>query len=327
MLQREVMNALSLRTLSSFWVSTLVSAGVVLVGSTVACSSDTGAAGNTADAAGQATDSSAPELDGGASVDGSADVNVVPTGSSKGSGKLTCASTGSLGGGRTYCVTTLGGSELKLAEPVTAEGPLRLVFYVHGDGAAAYKSDSAMKALLPFADRRHALVVSVLSPNKCAWWQVASQTDCSATATPVPDSEGLNADTFRQIVDAIRAGFDVSNDVVFYYGSSGGSIFLTSAFMRRFGNLYPGIYALNCGGEKPAKTMAWDASLSSERKGTKLFFTYGDQDFLKPDIEKAIPFFQGLGFPVDTLVVAGAQHCAFDAHGRAVEVFSSQFSP
>ena len=322
------MNALSLRTLSSFWVSTLVSAGVVLVGSTMACSSDTAAPGNTADAAvGQESDSSAPEPDGGAVVDGSADANVVPSGSSKGSGKLTCASTGSLGGGRTYCVTTLGGSELKLAEPVAAEGPLRLVFYVHGDGAAAYKSDSAMKALMPFADQRHALVVSVLSPNKCAWWQVASQTDCSATATPVPDTEGLNADTFRQIVDAIRAGFDVSNDVVFYYGSSGGSIFLTSAFMRRFGNLYPGIYALNCGGEKPGKAMAWDATLPSERKGTKLFFTYGDQDFLKPDIEKAIPFFQGLGFPVDTKIVAGAQHCAFDAHGRAVEVFSSQFLP
>ncbi len=321
------MNA-SLRS-SSPWIALLVSAGAMLLGPMAACSSDSNAPSSTADASTTTEpDSSTPEPDGGSPVDSSKpDVNVVPSGSSKGSGKLTCTSTGNLSGGRTYCVTTIGGSELKLAEPVAAEGPLRLVFYVHGDGAGAYKSDSAMKALLPFADQRHALVVSVLSPNKCAWWQVASQTDCSATATPVPDTEGLNADTFKQIIDAVRAGFDVTNDVAFYYGSSGGSIFLTSAFMRRFGNQYPGIYALNCGGEKPAKAMAWDASLVAERKGTKLFFTYGDQDFLKPDIEKAIPFFQGLGFPVDTKVIAGAEHCAFDAHGRAVEVFSSQFNP
>jgi hypothetical protein len=319
----------SLRSPSSLWLTLLASASAALVGSMVACSSDSNGPSTTVDASTVTEpDSASPEVDGGPSVDSAtSDVNVVPVGSSKGSGKLTCSSTGNLTGGRTYCVTTIAGSELKLAEPVAAAGPLRLVFYVHGDGAGAYKSDSAMKALLPFADQRHALVISVLSPNKCAWWQVASQTDCSATATPVPDTEGLNADTFKQIIDAVRAGFDVTNDVAFYYGSSGGSIFLTSAFMRRFGNQYPGVYALNCGGEKPAKPMAWDASLASERKGTKLYFTYGDQDFLKPDIEKAIPFFQGLGFPVDTKVIAGAEHCAFDAHGRAVEVFSAQFTP
>ncbi len=44
-------------------------------------------------------------------------------------------------------------------------------------------------------------------------------------------------------------------------------------------------------------------------------------DFLKPDIELAIPFFMTAGFPTDQKVIANAQHCAFDAHGRAVEVF------
>jgi hypothetical protein len=266
-------------------------------------------------------DDASVATDDAASIDAGTDAAIAT--SSKGSGGVTCASQGDLGGGRSYCLGNEGGSEFKLLEPTPASGSLRLALYLHGDGAAAHNNDGAMKALLGWADAHHALFVSVLSPNRCAWWQAASQTDCSASATPVADTNGVNAEALRAVIDKVRAGFDVSFGPAFYYGSSGGSIFLTKSFLRRFGDKYPGVFALNCGGEKPSLALSWNTSDAALRGPTKLYFTYGDQDFLKPDIEKAIPYWTAQGFPADTKVIAGAQHCAFDGHGRAGEVWSA----
>ena len=210
---------------------------------------------------------------------------------------------------------------MKVAEPSGGTGPMKLALYLHGDGAGAYKSDGAMKALLPWADANHALVVSVLSPNRCAWWQLPTQTDCSDTAPPQEDVEGVNADALKATIDAVRAAYDVGNGPVFYYGSSGGSIFLTRSFLRRFGDAYPGIFALNCGGTKADLPFSWD--VAGGGGPTKLVYTYGDQDYLKPEIEAAIPFYAALGFPSDSKVIPGAEHCAFDGHARAVEVWSA----
>jgi len=296
----------------------------------VACSGST--PGDTADGSSPEEDASAPLEDGAlpgvdaASALDASDAAAPAPGSTKGTGGIPCTTQESLGGGRMACVTTIGGSEVKLVEPVGGAGPLKVAAYLHGDGAAAHKSNSAMKALLPWADKHHALVLSVLSPNKCAWWQAPTQTDCSGTASPVADTDGVNADAFKSVLDAVRGGFDVTLGNAYYYGSSGGSVFLSLHFFRRFGDTFPGIYALNCGGEKPMKPVAWDTNDATKRAGTKLFFTYGDQDFLKGDIEIAIPYFTGLGFPTDTKVIAGAGHCEFDGHGRAAEVFEANVS-
>ncbi|MBL9110353.1 MAG: hypothetical protein JNM74_13820 [Myxococcales bacterium] len=295
---------------------------VSLVGGALSSSACSGSSATPGDAGSPPVD---PPLDAGTgeetSLDGAALDARGPVGSTKGSGGVVCASRGELSGGRAFCTLTIAGAEVKLAEPTAGAGPFRVVAYLHGDGAAAHNSGSAMRALLPFADERHALVLSVKAPNGCRWWQVPTQTDCSDTAPEVPDTDGLNADVLKAVLDAVRAAYDVTLGNAYYYGSSGGSIFLTSQFVRKYGDAYPGVYALNCGGERPTKAFAWDTTLAEKRAGTTMFFTYGDQDFLKPDIEKAAPHFAGLGFPVDTKVVAGAGHCAFDGHGRAVEVF------
>jgi hypothetical protein len=301
-------------------IETIVSR-VFVLGVFVACSSAPSTPAITSDDAGVAPREDAATGD--ASVaDGSA-----PS-SSKGTGGLTCTSNGDLGGGRTFCLASISGSELKLALPRAAAGPLRVVAYLHGDGAGAYNSNSAMRAMLPFADAHNALVISVLAPNRCAWWQVASQTDCSGSASPVPDTEGANADVLRDVFETLRARYDVRLGASHYfYGSSGGSIFLTLSFMRKYGNQYPGVYALNCGGEAPTKPFAWDVADEAQRGGSRLFFTYGDQDFLKPQIERAIPFFRDRGFATDVKLIAGATHCAFDGHGRAAEIFEAAFVP
>lgn len=291
---------------------------VLLLPSLLACAPAAGDAPSSSDSGGELV------ADGGGSPSSDAADDAGPDAgddSSQGSGGLSCTSQGSLPGDRTYCVASIGGSELKLAEPAGGAGPLRVAVYVHGDGAAAYKSDSAMKALLPWADAHHALVLSVLSPNGCAWWQAPTQTDCSQGATSVADVEGVNADALRLVLEAVRAGYDVSNGPIFYYGSSGGSIFLTRSFLRRFGDRFPGAFALNCGGEKPNRDFAWDVSDPAKRSSTRLSYTYGDQDFLKSDIEAAIPYFEGLGFASESKVIPNAGHCEFNGHGRAVEVW------
>ncbi len=275
-------------------------------------------------ASADATDRTAPTTDaGGAETDGGVldAASATPLGSG-GKGGVDCTSTRTLGD-RKVCVASAGGSELRIVEPVTAPGPLRLAVYVHGDGARAYVNDGAMRAMLPWADAHHALVVPVLAPNACAWWQKATQTDCSDTATPDPDTTGANAEALDAVLRLVRSRYDVRLDATFFYGASGGSVFLSKSFLRRFGNTYPGAYALNCGGEKADLPFAWDPSDAKARGSSKLFFSYGDLDFLKPDIERAMPFYEGLGFPIDRHVIAGAEHCAFDAHGRAVAVFSA----
>jgi hypothetical protein len=61
----------------------------------------------------------------------------------------------------------------------------------------------------------------------------------------------------------------------------------------------------------------------AKRGPTRLYFTYGDLDFLRSDIEVAIPYFAGLGFPTDSVMLTATEHCAFDTNGRAQAVFSA----
>jgi hypothetical protein len=254
-------------------------------------------------------------------LDGATDAAQVKPGTG-GMGGIVCESTRTVSG-RSVCVANAMGSEFRLVQSAKPVGPQRLVVYVHGDGARAYENDGAIKALLPWSDAHQALTVAVRSPNKCAWWQKASQTDCSASAPSVPDAMGANADVLKAVLDLVRTRYDVALGPTFFYGSSGGSIFLSYSFLRRFGHVYPGAYALNCGASKPSAPFAWDTQDRMLRDPTKLYFTYGDMDFLKPDIEKAIPFFQMAGFSVDQKVIPNADHCAFDGHARAQEVFSA----
>lgn len=242
--------------------------------------------------------------------------------SSKGTGGLVCSQTGDLGGGRTYCVSKIQGVELRLADAAPGEsGPVSLAIYVHGDGAAAYKSNGAIKALLPWADLRHVRVLAVLAPNGCAWWQKPTH-DC-ASAVEEPDTLGENTVAFEAVLKEIRARYDINFDPTFYYGSSGGTIFLAGAFLPRYGDIYPGAFAMNCGGTTHKKTdFTWNPDDAVARGSTKLWFTYGDQDFLKDDAHASAVFYSGLGFPVDEKIIPGATHCAFDGHGRAKEVWS-----
>ena len=244
--------------------------------------------------------------------------------SSGGHGGLACTRSDDLGGGRMSCVAKVGSVELKVALPKAAGAnapPLRLGLYLHGDGAAAHKSNGVLKAMLPWADAHNGLAVSALAPNGCAWW-LTPMHDCAGTATDA-DVAGDNAAALVIALDALRKAFDIRTDGVRYYGSSGGSIFLTNEWLPLQAGTYPGVFALMCGGETTTRTYAWDASDATLRAKNPLWFTYGDQDFLAPDITSAIASYKAKGFAVTQKVIAGATHCAFDAHGEAMTIWSA----
>lgn len=234
-----------------------------------------------------------------------------------GSGGLGCARREPLGDGHTVCVAKVGAAELKIVEPLAGEGPLVLALYLHGDGAGAHKSASALKTMAPWLVSAHGLGVSVLAPNGCSWWQTPAH-DC-AVATSEPDRAADNTKALAAAVEALGKAYDLRVDTTYYYGSSGGSIFLSEQWLPLEGGRHPGVFALMCGGEATARPFAWDTS----RGRSRFAFTYGDQDFLKADIEGAVLALRGAGFEVKEKVIAGAAHCAFDAHGEAVAAWGA----
>lgn len=263
--------------------------------------------------------------------------------SSHGKGGLPCTSNGTVsvnGESYSYCVATVAGVEMKVVEPVAgAAAPLRLALYFHGDGAGPYSSGLAIKKHAPWTSSHGVLYVAARAPNACAWWLAPGYTTCDGT-TAVPDSaidrEGENALAVSSVIQALRAGWDIADSPVLYGGSSGGSIFLAASFLPLYGDKYPGAYALSCGGDEPwAGKLAWDAANPSLLGATSLFFTYGDKDFVAPDVQQAIAFYKALGFPADEKVIAetvdaGTSHCgniggsySYDQLGRVSEVWSS----
>ena len=262
--------------------------------------------------------------------------------SSHGAGGLTCSSQGTAavdGVSYRYCLTTVEGVELKIIEPTISEGPQQLALYFHGDGAGPYQSDFALKKHAPFTSTHNILHVAALAPNRCTWWLEPEYTVCDAN-TPIPDDaidrEGRNAVAVAAVIEALRAGWDLLDEPVLLGGSSGGSIFLTASFLPKYGDSVRGLYALSCGGAKPwTGSLDWEVT-SAQLDSTKLSFTYGDKDFVEPEVEQGLAFYQGLGFATDVRVVPetvaeGSSHCgniggsySYDQLGRIPEMWAEQ---
>ena len=290
------------------------------------------------------TDTGSTTTDTGSTTTTETSSTTATDGSSHGQGGLTCSSTGVVSEGGTeytYCVAKAGSVEMKIVEPTAAgSGPLHLAIYLHGDGAGPYASDFDLRRLAPWTTAHNVLLVSALAPNACAWWLEPSYTTCDAS-TPVPedaiDTGGENADALKAAIDALRAGWDIADSPVLFGGSSGGSIFLSASFLPLHGDRFPGAWALSCGGDVPwAGSLGWDGMDAALVGANKLFFTYGDKDFVVPDVLDGIDFYKGLNFETDVMVVpetvanGGTSHCgnvggsySYDQIGRVSEVWAS----
>lgn len=249
--------------------------------------------------------------------------------SSHGRGGITCLSSAAIDATHSACLAEHDGTRFKLTLPAgDASGPYTLGVYLHGDGAGAYNSNSAVKRMLTLADAKNVLQIAVLAPNGCSWWQTPStpfDSSCMNTGAQQRDTSGLNTHALAGVIEAVRAAYDVRDDRLLYYAASGGSIFLTRYFVPIYGSSYPGAMAITCGGERPDETdFSWPYDDAEQRGSSQLFFVWGDQDALAPDVQSAASGYAAWGFPVDEEVLAGIGHCggAFDAHAQALEVWT-----
>lgn len=242
-------------------------------------------------------------------------------GSSGGAGGLACARTQASPGGRDVCFATVSGVELGVLVPARPGARFTLGLYLHGDGARAHTGGSVFDGLADVAARRDVLVVSALAPNGCSWWQTPAH-DCASSRTD-RDRADENAAHLVEALEALRAAYDLANDVA-YYGSSGGSIFLTSSFLPLHAGRFPGVAAVNCGGEAAApERFAWEVTNAAARGSLSLRFTYGDADHLARDAHGAFVAYGALGVPVAEDVLPGVGHCAFDQHAVAARVWDA----
>ncbi len=280
--------------------------------------------------AGETPDASVQEPDAGLLDAGVVDAGVRSSG---GSGGVTCMSSTTLDATHSACLADVNGTKFKLTTPAGGSGPYVLGIYLHGDGAGAYNSNSAVRRMLPLADSKHVLQVAVLAPNKCSWWQAPSamfDAQCANVGVALEDTAGENAEALAAVIDAVRAAYDVRDDLYLYYSASGGSIFLTRRFIPVYGEAYPGGMSINCGGEMPPDDdFMWATHDASARGTTQLFFTYGDQDFLAADSHATALGYRARDFVVDEKVLPNVGHCGptFDAHGRALEVWTQVLGP
>ena len=270
-----------------------------------------------------------PQLDdAGVSLDaGSADVtttppDAAPATSSGGSGGLDCESTGTVSG-LSYCIVTIAGVELKIIEPEDDEGPLDLAIYLHGDGARAYEGDTALRIQAPFTHARRTLYVAARAPNTCAWWLSPDYSCERASTNEDIDTQGQNADALASVISALQNAWDLNYDPILFGGSSGGAVFLSGAFLPLYGDQFHGAFALGCGGFAPYTDFAWQTSRENQGSSV-LYFSYGDADAFRTDIEAGIDAYQALDFRIDVdLREGGIEHCAFDHIGWVTEAWSA----
>lgn len=290
-----------------------------------------GAADAAIDEGDSGTDASEPE----AAPDAGPEPEPV-TGGSGGSGGLSCRTTKSVttqGGVKlSYCMTRVAESELKVVEPTGVEGPLTLAIYLHGDGARPHVNDTALRYQGDWVAENGVLYVSALAPNNCAWWRaplpaIGSCDSETAYDNNPQDTEGKNADALSEIIEAMRAAYDIDDRRVLLGGSSGGAIMLTASFIPRHGDRYPAAYALACGGEVPWQDFAWDTSDSDLIGGISLSFAYGTGERLTSEITDAHEFYEALGVHsevrVETPTSYEYNHCHYNQLGTIPDQWDS----
>jgi hypothetical protein len=184
--------------------------------------------------------------------------------------------------------------------------PLQLAVYLHGDNANGYFNEWGYQALRSYARSKNMLFVAALAPYSeraqfakgYSWWH----------------SGEANNEAFKKAIDFLRAKYNIIDGHNLYVGMSGGSTFLTSNFIPKYGNQYSGAFVINCGGAAP-RSFHYQLSPALRSK-IRLYYNYGSEDYLsKPTgsygnvIGASINQYKRLGLVADVNVIKGKNHC------------------
>ncbi len=216
--------------------------------------------------------------------------------------------------GHAGCQAIVEGLEVKFFPPPAGERVDRLAIYLHGDGAADYMENWAFSPdIFAWTEARNTMIIGVLSP---AFYE--DGTVAFGAAQPE------HAHQVAVTIEAFIAAYEPEHaDQSLYWGVSGGSWFFASSFIAHVGHRVPGVFAASCGGSGVSFGWAWDPMTdAATRDAIPIYFNYGTEDFLAPNIIDSIAEFEGMGFAVDSLVHQGAMHCDHPISEPTLEFWS-----
>lgn len=256
------------------------------------------------------------EVAGGAGLDGGVDGGFDPS-RTNGAGGVPCLEVAE-SGGFAYCRAEVGPLELRIVEPADTSGPMQLAVHLHGDTANGHYENWGWRRFAGWARDRRVLLVSALAPNGCSWWRRPGDVDCDMAGG---DSEGANADALAEAFEALGEGYDFFHEPKLYVGFSGGALFATALMLPRHGDVHPGAWVTNCGGDQPwGAGVQWDERDPGLLAKQSVYFTYGSLDFLVDQIGRGVDYYTARGYDVDELVVPDEEHCDNDIDWTAVTI-------
>lgn len=179
----------------------------------------------------------------------------------------------------------------------------RLALYFHGDDGKGWIEGWGFHPdILDWAKPRGILVAGLLSPG------LHPTHGFPAYGSAGPHHARIVAGALEHFADR----FSVAERRSLFWGTSGGAVFLSSYLVPIAGSRLPGVAALSCGGgfhDTTSGMWSWDPGDKATRDLFALLYNYGDRDFLADGNREGRDGYRRLGFAVEEIVHAGAEHC------------------
>jgi hypothetical protein len=211
--------------------------------------------------------------------------------------------------GHRACNASVRGIDFQYFPLDEGQSPSRLAAYFHGDTARELgEMGFGWSQIVPWAKSRNILIIAPRAPNaQMAYGQLGPEA----------------ADSIAWAIEAFVIVNKILSDNLLYWSASGGSWYITYAWIPLIDARLPGIYALSCGGAGLSVPYEWNVAAESPRNKIKLFLNYGTKDFLADRIETSYQGFQRLNFDVTRKIYDGATHCAHPIESPTIDFFSS----
>lgn len=209
-----------------------------------------------------------------------------------------------------FCETTVEGVAIKF---VPLEGDIKpsgLAIYMHGDTAADWYKPFVVTPFVEWAKKKNVLLVLTRSTTR---YDGDAESEYSYGAAQPEDARKL-----EKALTKIIAAYKTPSDNLLYFGTSGGPWFMSYAWIPMMAGKFPGLFALSCGGSQAWQKFAWDNKDTKLTSKIKIFYNFGDQDFLAANQENSLKHFNAAGIVTTKKVYPGAKHCAHDVYNATV---------
>lgn len=178
--------------------------------------------------------------------------------------------------------------------------PLSVIIYFHGDGG-----NSVNSGLIEKIGKNHNFIgIAMASPAEGSWW-----------ATLGPKNAEFIMSFFE---DKVQKEYNVSNERLYFAGSSGGANFQSGMLLPLYSYKYP-ITSFNlCGGAKNIlETYLFHDKVAAR---TQIYYIRATGDFLEEQIQESLDYYDDKGIGVlDKTLMDKKGHCSFDAYEEIKE--------